>query len=111
MGRSDKRGSMEMSWGCNDWSSFNNWSDKSRLVDKSGCWVLRFDSRFVGLDVSSESESIGDVVDNSESAISISQTIRTNLNSMGIARLTSESSSCRVVFVVSKSIVSEVLEL
>ena len=91
-------------WGSNNWS---NWcSDDSSLVNGNCCRVFRFYSRFVWLDCCSESKSISNVVNGSDSSIDVSQSIRTNNLTQSIAWLSSEGSSRRVIFVVSKGVVS-----
>ena len=95
----------------NDWMFIdrNQWCE-SRLVDQSGCRILGLYSRFVGLDVGSVSECVSNVVDNSESSVSISESVRSNFVSMGVSSLSSEGSSSSMVLIVSEGIVSNVLE-
>jgi hypothetical protein len=86
-----------------------NKRSEARLVDQGSCRVFGFNSRFVGLDVCSVSKGVSNVVNDSESSVSISQSIRTNFVSMSISSLSSEGSSSCVILVVSEGIVSNVL--
>ena len=98
--------------GCNE-DTYDNWSDGGSddcgLVDGDGSWVLWLDSGFVGLDVGSVSKGISDVVDSSDSAIGISESIGTNNLSKSVSSFSSEGTTGSVVFVVSESVVAQVL--
>lgn len=54
------------------------------FVDEGGGRVFRLDSGFVGLDVGTESESISDVVHDSQTTVSITQSIGSDFASVSI---------------------------
>ena len=100
--------------GCNE-DTYDNWSDGGSddcgLVDGDGSWVLWLDSGFVGLDVGSVSKGISDVVDSSDSAIGISQTVGSNNLAKSVSSFTSEGTTSGMVFIVTEGVVSNVLSV
>jgi len=105
-------------WGCDDWGGIVGWGcgqDWSMgdcewgLVDEGGSWVLWLNTGLVGLDVHSESSGIGNVVDNSETTIGISESVASDLAAVSGSRFSSEGTSGGVVLVVSESVVSDVV--
>lgn len=102
MGSSHVVGSIsDWSMGYSNWSNRScvcycvvSWSnDKSSFVDGSVGRILGFDSRLVGLDVSSESSGVSNVVNDSDSAISVSEAVGTSYVAMSISRFSSESAA------------------
>lgn len=54
------------------------------LVDEGGSWIFRFYTWLVSLDVGTETESISNVVDNSQATISITKTIGANFVTVSV---------------------------
>jgi hypothetical protein len=90
------------------WGGQVGGNDGCGLVDEDGSWVLGLNAWLIGLDVSSETSGISHVVDNSASAVNISETIRSNHHTRA-SLLSSEGTTGRVVFVVAESIVANVV--
>jgi len=90
------------------WCS-HDWCHDAWLVNEGGCRVLWLNSGLICLDVGTESQSVSDVVHDAESSVSISQSVRSNFASVSITSLPSERSTSRVVLIVSKGIVTNVI--
>lgn len=94
---------------CVDGRGGDHRGDDAWLVDHGGGWVLGLDAWFVGLDVGTETEVIGDVVDDSETTVSVSETVRADLVAVAVALFTSEGAAGGVVLIVTESVVTQVV--
>ena len=98
------------SWNCSYWSR----SNRSGIgTGNCGCgWCTKGGSRFVGLNGSSESKSIGDIVNSSSSAINVSDSIRSLFVPSSISNFSSGVGSAKTIgYSVVKSIVTYSLKL
>lgn len=82
----------------------------NHLVDGNSGRVFRLDSGFVGVNVGTEAQGISDIVNGSDPAISVSQTIRSNNLSQSISLLSPEGAASRVVFIIPEVIVTSNLK-
>ena len=80
-----------------------------RFIDGDSGWILWLNSRFIGIDSCTESGIICNIVHCTKSSISSSKTIGSDHLTCSVSRLTSESSSCQSIFIVSKSVVPNIL--
>lgn len=81
------------------------------FVDGGIGWVLRLDTGFVCLDVGTKSSSVGNVVYNPDTSISVSKAVRSDFVSMGITGFSSEGSARQVAFIVAEGVVANVLKI
>ena len=109
-------GTISSNWGSvgglgDHWGSDNSWDSSDHTVDRGGGWGLEWvNTGLVGGNGSTEAKSIGNVVHSSDSAIGITETVRTDLHTW-TALFLSESAASGVVFVVAKGVVAKALEV
>ena len=95
-----------------NWGSIggNSWDDWSETVDGGGGgWLRGIGAGLVGGDGGSVTESISDVVDSSDSAVSIAETVRAGHHTW-TALFLSEGATGGVVFVVGEGVVAVTLQ-
>ena len=92
-------GTVSKNWSGNDWSS-NNWNVATVQVGSS--WILfNINAGFVSLNGSTETESIGNIADNTHTTISITKAVGANLNTWAALFLT-ERTTGSVIFIITE---------
>jgi len=119
----DSWGSVGGDWGGDGWGSVgwsgvdswggvggDGWENWSVTVEGGGSgWLVGIGAWLVGRDRGSVAESVSDVVDGSDSAIVVSETVRAGDGAVG-ALLLSEGTTGSVVFVVGEGVVTVTLK-